>query len=163
LDYPWRIVRVRSSCEKKVVDHLTARSVDNYFPQIVQKSEWTDRTVIVNRPLFPGYVFVRFAPMQKVLVVSTPGVIRNGVGGEIAAAELERIRTALDQGWKLAPHEGSAEGKRVRFRRGIFSGAEGTAIEVGPDVKVVVGLSACQFFFIEAGSDDVEVVNPTNP
>ena len=119
MDYPWCIVRVLSNCEKKVIDHLTSRSVENYFPQIVQESEWTDRTVMASGRLFPGYVFVRFTPMQKVLVVSTPGIIRNGLGGEIPEPELKRIRTALDQGWKLAPHAGSAEGKRVRFLGGI--------------------------------------------
>jgi hypothetical protein len=91
--------------------------------------------------LFPGYVFVRFTRMEKVLVLSTPGVIRNGLGAEIPEHELERIQTALDQGWKLVPHPGSAQGRRVRFRCGVFSGVEGTATELAANVKVVVAFS----------------------
>jgi len=67
----------------------------------------------------PGYIFVRFAPSQKILAQSTPGIIRNGLAGEIPEPELNRIRIALDEGWKLAAHEGSAQGKLVRFRGGV--------------------------------------------
>lgn len=160
MENPWRVVRVLSNCENKVADHLTARCVENYLPQIVQKSEWTDRTVMASRPLFPGYVFARFDRMQKVLVQSAPGVIRNGVGEEIPEAELERIRTAFDQGWKLAPHLGRTEGRRVRFRNGIFAGVEGTAIEVGTNLIVLLTLSGFQeSFSIEARLDDVDFVD----
>jgi transcription termination/antitermination protein NusG len=158
LERRWHIVRVTANSEKKVADQLTARSVENFLPQIVQESKWSDRTVTIGRPLFPGYVFARFSRMEKVLVQSAPGVIRSGVGEEIPDAELDRIRTALDEGWKLAPHVGRPEGRRVRFRGGIFSGVEGTGVQVGTNLIVVVSLSGSrESFSIEAKFEDVEL------
>ena len=138
------------------------RSVENYLPLIVEMSQWTDRRVMVGRPLFPGYVFVRFTPTQRLLVLSTPGIIRNGLGEAIPELDLERIRTAIKEGHRLAPNRGIAEGTRVRFRDGIFSGAEGIASKAGDDrFRVVVALSGCQqFFSIESESEAFDVVDP---
>jgi transcription antitermination factor NusG len=161
VDSSWRIVRVLANCEKKVADHLTSRSIDNYLPLIVEMSQWTDRRVMVGRPLFSGYVFVRFTPMQRVLVLSTPGIIRNGLGEAIPELDLERIRTAIKEGYKLAPHLGTAEGARVRFRNGIFSGADGIASKVGDGrFRVVLALSGGQqCFSVESESGALDVVD----
>ncbi len=161
MESSWRIVRVLANCEKKVSDHLTARSVENYLPLVMEMSQWSDRRVMVNRPLFPGYVFVRFTSAQRVSVLSTPGIVRNGVGEEIPEHDLERIRTALEEGYELAPHPGIAEGTPVRFRNGIFSGAEGIASRVGEDrFKVVMSLSCSQqFFSVETELGTVDVVD----
>ncbi|MGO9434816.1 MAG: transcription termination/antitermination NusG family protein [Terracidiphilus sp.] len=160
MDSSWRTVRVLSNCEKKVAAHLTARSIENYLPLIVEASQWTDRRVIVNRPLFPGYVFVRFTPTQRVLMLSTPGIIRNGLGETIPDLDLERIRAALKEGYRLEPHLGIAEGARVRFRKGIFSGTEGVALTIGDDrFRVVLALSCCQqLFSVESEQAALEVV-----
>ena len=37
----WRIVRVKSNCEKKVAAHLTARSIESYLPSVQQRVQWT--------------------------------------------------------------------------------------------------------------------------
>jgi transcription termination/antitermination protein NusG len=93
-----------------------------------------------SRPLFPGYVFVRFPPMQKVPVLSTPGVMRGGLGGAIPDVELMRIRAALQEGYKLSPHVDHPTGMRVRFRNGPFSGKEGIATKIGVNLSVVLVL-----------------------
>lgn len=160
MDIPWRIVRVLSNCEKKVADHLTARLVENYFPVVIEESQWTDRKVKVSRPLFPGYVFVHFTPAQRVLVLSTPGIVRNGLGEAILDHDLERIRIALKEGYRLAPHVGAAEGTQVRFRKGLFSGAEGIATKVREDRLIIVALSiGQQYFSVESEPEAVEAVN----
>ena len=165
MDSPWRIVRVLANCEKKVADHLTSRSIENYLPLIMEMSQWTDRQVMVRRLLFPGYVFVRFTPMQRVLVLSTPGIIRNGLGEVIPELDLERVRTAIKEGYRLAPHLDKAEGARVRFRNGIFSGAEGIALQVADNrFRVVVALSGGQqFFSVESELGVLDVVDQHVP
>jgi hypothetical protein len=57
----------------------------------------------------------------------------------------KRIRAAIKEGYKLEPHFGTAEGTRVRFRNGIFSGADGIASKLGDDrFRVVLALSGIQ-------------------
>lgn len=115
--------------------------------------------MIVRRPLFPGYIFVRFTPMQRVLALSTPGITRNGLGEPIPEIELERIRAAIKEGYSLAPHPGIIEGTRVSFRDGVFSGVEGIASKAREGhFTVVMNLSYCQFFSVECDLGSVEVV-----
>lgn len=155
----WRIVRVKSNCEKKVAAHLTARSIESYLPSVQQRVQWTDRTVMSNRPLFPGYVFARTTPTQKLSVLATPGVAKNGLGEEIPERELEQIRAASDQGYKIEAHLGGVKGSRVRFRDGVFMGTEGIAVPCGDAVKVVVKLSGCErLFSVESELGALDVV-----
>ena len=160
MDTPWRLARVKSNFEKTVATHLTARSVENYLPLVVQAVQWTDRVVMTSLPLFAGYVFVRYTPMQRQLVLSTPGMIANGLGEVIPDLELKRIGTALNQGYKLESYLGAGIGSRVRFRNGVFSGTDGIVVPSGDRIKVVVGLSGCVLLFsVESELEDIEVVD----
>lgn len=70
----------RSFCHrksrKKVAQHLFVRAVEHYLPLYTERSLWSDHWVMVERPLFAGYVFVRYTSQNRVAVISTPGVVR---------------------------------------------------------------------------------------
>ena len=74
-EHPWRVLHVISNHEKRVVQHLASRSLEHYLPLYALKSRWSDRTVALERPLFPGYVFTRFAPTERIGALSTPGAV----------------------------------------------------------------------------------------
>ena len=162
MDISWRALQVMTNHEKRVAQHLTARSLDHYLPLYMQKSKWTDRTVTLERPLFPGYVFVRFFPAERVSVVSTPGVLHlvgGGFGDAIPTSEIERIRIALALGISLRPHPRICTGMRVRIVDGIFEGVEGIVTELRQQCRVVLALSAVeQCFSLEARIEELEVV-----
>jgi transcription antitermination factor NusG len=160
MDSSWCLAYVIVNWEKKVSNHLTARSIENYLPLVEEESQWSDRRVSLARPLFPCYVFVRSTRIQRVLVLSTPGVVRNGLSEQpIPEFDLERIRLAISEGYKLTPHLGRAVGTRVRFRTGLFSGAEGVGSKIGEErFKVVIALRCSQQLFSvesEVGALDV--------
>ena len=95
---PWHVLHVISNHEKRVAKHLEVRSVEHYLPLYRKRSQWTDRSVQLERPLFAGYVFVRFSPRERLSVISTPGVVHllgDAAGSEVSCAELDRIRQAL--------------------------------------------------------------------
>jgi len=62
LTSPWHVLHVISNHEKLVAQHLAVRFVEHYLPVYTERVKWTDRTVVAERPLFTGYVFVRFQP-----------------------------------------------------------------------------------------------------
>ena len=96
LDTSWSVLHVNSNQEKRVLEQLVARSVDCYLPLYTERNRWTDRNVVVQRPLFPGYVFTRFPSEARTLVVSTPGVFRvlgDAVHHRVPADEIEKIRS----------------------------------------------------------------------
>jgi transcription antitermination factor NusG len=160
---PWHVLHVIANHEKKVAQHLSVRSLEHYLPLYTERSKWTDRTVTLERPLFVGYVFVRFLPHAKLSVVSTPGVIRllgDHDSQTVCAAEIDRIRDSLASGYLLRPHPHVSVGTRVRVRTGVFDGVEGMVTEFRHQCKVVIALSAVkQCFSLEVDLGDIEVLS----
>ena len=150
---PWQVLHVLSNHEKRVVRHLEVRSIENYLPVFKERVKWTDRNMIVERPLFSGYVFVRSSPTERVPIISISGVLRF-LGDEerntIGAIELERIREGLASGLTLRPHPCVSLGTRVQVRDGVFAGVEGMVTELRQECKVILSIGAVnQCFSLE--------------
>jgi transcription antitermination factor NusG len=160
---PWHVLHVISNHEKRVAQHLIVRSVEHYLPLYSERVRWTDRTVLAERPLFSGYVFVRFQPQNRISVISTPGVLRvlgDDERDKVSAAELDKIRIGLAGGLHLRPHPSVSLGTRVRVRNGAFAGVEGVVTELRHQCRVILALSAVrQSFSLELGFDDLELLN----
>ncbi len=161
---PWHVLHVLSNQEKRVSKHLDVRSVEHYLPLYTERVKWSDRTVVAERPLFSGYVFVRFPPQSRISVISTPGVLRL-LGNEerdlVSDEELAKIRDGLATGLLLRPHPSVSVGTRVRVRGGVFTGAVGVVTEFRHQCRVVICLAAIrQSFSLEVEIDDLEVLNP---
>src|ERR1043166_10057148 len=78
----WYAIYTCANHEKRVAAELEARAVENFLPLYHSLRRWKDRRVILNTPLFPGYVFVRLAMQDRVRVVQVPSVVRLvGFGG----------------------------------------------------------------------------------
>jgi transcription antitermination factor NusG len=158
---PWHVLHVIANHEKRVAQHLTIRSVEHYLPLYRMRSQWTDRSVQLERPLFAGYVFVRFSPRQRLTLISTPGVLHllDSASNIVSCEELERIRQAIAGGYKLLPHPWIKAGTRARVRGGIFDGATGVVAELRQQCRVVIELAAIrQCFSLEVGIDEVESI-----
>ncbi len=159
---PWHVLHVIANHEKRVAQHLAVRSVEHYVPLYRMRSQWSDRSVQLERPLFAGYVFVRFSQRERLSVISTPGVLHllgDSAGSEVSCAELDRIRQALVGGYTLLPHPWLEVGTRVRVRGGVFEGVEGVVTELRRQCSVIIELAAIrQCFSLEIGIDQVERV-----
>jgi len=163
LDGPWHVLHIRSNCEKRVARSLGVRDIEHYLPLYQERVKWTDRTVISERPLFPGYVFARFLAQSRIAVISTPGVVRSlgdDPGDLISDAELDRIRKGLASGLLLRPHPHVSVGTRVRVRNGVFADVEGIVAEFRQQCKVVISLAPVrQSFSLEVEFSDLEVMD----
>ncbi|MFZ0338755.1 MAG: transcription termination/antitermination NusG family protein [Terracidiphilus sp.] len=164
---PWQVLHVVANHEKRVAQHLSVRSLEHYLPLYTERSKWTDRSVILERPLFTGYVFARFSPYAKLSVVSTPGVIRLLGDHEcdtVSAEEIDRIRGGLASGCLLRPHPHVSVGTPVRVLGGVFEGVEGIVTEFRRQCRVVIALSAVkQCFSLEVELGDIDVLHKTVP
>jgi transcription antitermination factor NusG len=162
---PWQVLHVIANHEKKVAQHLSVRSLEHYLPLYTERSKWTDRSVTLERPLFMGYVFVRFSPHARLSVVSTPGVIRLLGDHEcdlVSAEEIDRIRDGLASGCLLRPHPHVSVGTPVRVRWGAFEGVEGIVTEFRRQCRVIIALSAVkQCFSLEVELKDIDVLRKT--
>lgn len=160
---PWLVLQVLTNQEKKVAKHLAIRSFEYYLPLYCERSRWSDRVVDLERPLFAGYLFTRFAPQTRIAVISTPGVLRL-LGDEerdmVPAVEIQRIREGLACGSLLRPHGGAVVGSRVRVGRGPFQGVEGVVTDLRKSCKVILSLAATrQCFSLEVDLADIDVLD----
>jgi transcription antitermination factor NusG len=163
---PWNVIHVVAKHEKRVAQHLAARSIEHYLPLYAERSKWSDRTVVLERPLFTGYVFVRFSPHSRLPIISIPGVIRllgDTAVDTVDPEEVATIREGLAKGHILRPHPFLLAGTRVRIRAGVFSGVEGIVTKLRPSCRVILLVSAIQqCFSLEIGLEHLDVLKPAN-
>jgi transcription antitermination factor NusG len=159
---PWQVLHVVANHEKKVAQHLSVRSCEHFLPLYQERSRWTDRQVVLERPLFIGYVFVRYLPGEKLSVITVPGVLRVLGDSELCTVsdeEIARIRDGLASGYLLRPHANLSVGTKVRVRRGVFEGVEGVVSAIRQHCKVVISIGALrQSFSLDVDARDIDVL-----
>jgi transcription antitermination factor NusG len=92
----WYAILVRQRCEARVVHSLSAKGFEAFLPHRSIRRQYSDRVKATQLPLFPGYIFCRFARQHQFLVLNVPGVmsIASDYRGPIAvpAAEIDIVR-----------------------------------------------------------------------
>lgn len=128
----WFAVWTRNQYEPRVEEALRRKNVEVFLPRVRQPSRRRDRLRILERPLFPGYLFPRFVPCRDAYlkVVSTEGVVR--VLGErwdvlcpVPDEQVDAMRRMVDAGEKVRPVPWIRAGDRVRIAAGALVGLEG--------------------------------------
>lgn len=146
--FPWFAVRVRSNQEHNVALHLRGRGLEEFTPSYKLESRWSDRIKLIDKPLFPGYVFCRFNPDDRLPVLSAPGVVGLvGVGKvplPVAADEIGRVRAMVQSGLPVAPWPHLRAGDTVLIEQGPLSGIEGILVRSKGKFRIVVSLNLVQ-------------------
>ena len=147
---PWYAVRTKSRHERVVCKQLEADGLEFYLPSVQQSRQWSDRTKVIDSPLFPGYVFVRVPhfPSMKVQVLRKVGVI-NFVGNERGAtsipdSELNGVRLLLMNRIPYASHPYLKVGQRIRVTDGVLRGVEGVLVGLGSKNGLVVSIDVIE-------------------
>jgi transcription antitermination factor NusG len=125
----WYAAYTCANHEKPVVAELNARGVEHFLPLYSSLRRWKDRSVRLDLPLFPGYVFVRLPLIERLRVLQIPSVVRLvGFGGMPAALpeeQVEILRAGLAERLHAEPHPFLTVGRRMRIVSGPLAGLEG--------------------------------------
>ena len=144
LEERWYAAQTCANHEKRVQEQLRQRAVEAYLPLYPAVRRWKDRRVRLELPLFPGYVFVRLALCDRLLVLQTPSVVRLvGFGGRPAALpdqEIAALRHGLAGEMQFLPHPYLKTGQRVRVKTGPFQGLEGILVRKKKISRFVISL-----------------------
>src|SRR5439155_10251591 len=96
------------------------------LPAYLVNSHWSDRTKVVERPLFPGYLFCRLDLGNRLPVLSAPGIIGILGFGKIPVPvpdeEIETIQTLIVSGHRVKPWPFLQSGERVVIESGPLQG-----------------------------------------
>lgn len=140
----WFAIRVRPRHENTVARLIYSKGLDVFSPVWRSRNRWADRIKTVSLPLFPGYLFARFAPIRLAQVVSTAGV--TGVvsfGRQLAPVddeEIANLRRLTDTSLSYQPRPYLGLGERVRLCYGPLSGVEGILEQVKGRLRVVISV-----------------------
>jgi transcription antitermination factor NusG len=155
----WYAVHTRSNHERTVSHALVGREIECFFPIYETVSRWKDRRVLLERPLFPGYVFVRIAAAHKTKVATVPSVVNVLCNRPMHDAVNDEHIDCLRQEQAVRhaePHKYLSVGHRVSIIRGPFAGIEGILLQHRKTNRVVISLpSIVRAFSVEVDIMDV--------
>lgn len=163
----WYAIQVKPRCEKRVSTYLHARGVEEFLPLCSSRRQWSDRSKLVELPLFPCYMFGRLDRAGQNLVKQTPGV-RSIVGSEAGSVpmdecEIETIRRMIDSRLTLKSQTCFVEGQRVRVQHGPLAGCEGVFERFKGTQRLVVNVSLLhRSVAVEIDPSWVTAVSKTN-
>lgn len=160
----WYALHTMSNCEAKVADYLRVFEVEVFLPDFASKRQWNDRVKTIRRPLFPGYLFGRFAQKPPVKVLNAPG-LAHVVGfadgpAAIPAHEIESVQRMVESGVKLCGGALMKPGRRVRMRSGPLKGLEGRLEEVKSQFRLVISVELlCRSVSAEVDPEAIEILS----
>ncbi len=126
---PWFVIYTKSRNEKKVAELLQKNGVEVFCPLVKLKKNWSDRTKIVETPLFNSYVFVNLSEKDRNVVFNVPGVIRYLFWLKKPAiardSEIESLKNVLHETMDSFTIENYQIGDTVKISEGVFKGLDG--------------------------------------
>jgi transcription antitermination factor NusG len=146
--YAWYALRVRSRHERTVASHLQGRGYESFLPMYKSRHRWSDRFKEIELPLFAGYVFCRFDPLNRLPILSVPGLVhivgiaRTPVA--IEETEIAAIQSAVKSGLPRQPWPFLEIGHRVRIENGPLCGIEGILLGSRGHQRLVLSVTLLQ-------------------
>jgi transcription antitermination factor NusG len=126
-DVPWAVAHTKPRREKKLFAWCLREGISATLPCYKTVHKYRGKTVVFEKPLFPGYLFLQIAPAQKAPVRQSDHVanLLEVHDQETFRQQLGDILFALESkmGVQLVPSIG--EGMRVRIKGGPLQGIEG--------------------------------------
>ena len=165
LQRSWHVLYSRSRFENVVHDSLRKKSMEVFLPKIKVSRKRRDRKVVINVPLFPGYLFVKtdLHPVEHLEIKKTVGVV-NLVGnaeGPVSVPDhaLESLKIMVCGDQFIETGRRITAGSRVMVIRGPFTGVEGILVRQKGKGRVIVNIDPLeQFAGVEIDMDDIEVL-----
>jgi transcription antitermination factor NusG len=146
--FPWFALQVRARHEQGVADHLVGKGYELFLPLYKCRKRWSDRVKEVEAPLFPGYLFCRLNPHDRLPILKTPAMIQivgsNRIPTAVDEYEIQAIQAMVASGIPNQPWPFLATGDRVRIESGPLIGLEGILVEFKGNHRLVLSVTLLQ-------------------
>jgi len=148
LRLPWFALQVRSRHEAYVADCLQGKGYEWFLPQYKCRKRWSDRIREVETPLFPGYLFCRFDPQNRLPILKTPGVMQ--IMGchrsplPVDDSEISAIQTLVASGIPNGPWPFLHTGDAVQIQCGPLRGLQGILVGFKGNYRLILSVTLLQ-------------------
>jgi transcriptional antiterminator RfaH len=140
-DGAWWVLHTRPRAEKALGEKVRAAGLPFFLPQYAKTRRQAGRTRTSYLPLFPGYLFMRGTPEDRVRALKT-----NLVAKCLPVPDQRALHRQLAQVYRIVTHDPAAcrprddprIGSLVEITEGPFAGMIGRVTEVGGGYTFVV-------------------------
>jgi transcription antitermination factor NusG len=160
----WFALQTRSRHEKIVRNQLVIRNIEHLLPTTRRLSQWSDRKVQIEVPLFPGYCFAKLSSSDRLPVLQSQGVVcvvgPSGRPESIPEEEIESLKILLSNSCRYANHPYLGEGALVEVISGPLKGVKGRVVREARSFRLVLSITLIQRAV--AVEIDVDCVTPAS-
>ena len=138
----WQVLYVRPKSEKKIGEFCKVLGITHYLPLRSETKIYQRRKVVVHKPVFPCYFFLKLNDTFRLDILKTNLVIRilKPSTDRQLLHELAQVRKALRADPGLVACKALKRGHRVRITGGPFLGIEGIVSRMKSTNKVVLNV-----------------------
>jgi len=161
----WYVLHTKSRFENVVNEGLYKKSLEAFLPKIKVRSKRRDRKLMIQVPLFPGYVFVKsdLHPNEYLEILKTPGVVRvvGNKSGPLPVGDetVESLKIMVSGGREIVTGTRFKKGDKIMVVHGPFAGIIGYFIQYRGQGRVIVNIDALgQFAAANVSEEDIELL-----
>jgi transcription termination/antitermination protein NusG len=156
----WFALWTRSRHEQVVREQLVQKRIDVFLPTVTKWSRWKDRKKKIDWPLFPGYCFARFNPVDRLPILKCTGVVNiisfQGEPAPIPEHEIDAIRQLVESDLAYDPCPMIPEGMMVEVIHGPLKGVNGRLVRKNEKARLVLSVDLIgQAVSVEVDAADV--------
>ena len=158
----WYVLHVKPRTEKKVMLYLERYSCFRYLPLVLKVTKVQRRKVRRLIPVFPGYVFTRLSPEERVEMLKTNLIVRT-IYVTRPREMIHQLRQ-IEHAAKHAPDMRRAQlfktGDYVRVTSGPMRGTEGYVHREGANATICLNVEILGAAVeLSVSPEDLEKVN----
>jgi transcription elongation factor/antiterminator RfaH len=164
-DRQWYVLHTKSRFENVVNDGLNKKTIEVFLPKIKVRSKRRDRKLMINVPLFPGYVFVKsdLHPENHLEIVKTVGAVRliGSTKGPVSVPDetIASLKIMVAADGAVITGTRFNKGDNVMVIGGPFVGVTGVFSQYRGKGRVMVNIEALgQFASVHVDEDDIELL-----
>ncbi len=144
--FSWYALKVRTRSEPIAVTALRNRGYEPFCPTYPERRRYCDRMKTIENVAFPGYLFCRFDPRNRVPVISSQAIeyiVGSGrVPVPIPDQQISDIRRAIAAGARPWPY--FKAGQHVRVEYGALAGIEGILSREANTGRLIISVDLLQ-------------------
>ena len=136
----WYVLHVKPRTEKAVNDHLAILRVFHYLPLVRKETKAQRRKIVRYLPVFPGYVFARLFPEERLTIIRTQHIVRTieVTDPRRMIHQLRQVEHACRLPADIRLAESFVAGEYVKVVSGPLRGLEGQVRRVGKATSIVL-------------------------
>ena len=164
----WFALLTKSNFEQTVFNIIVKKKIEAFLPKIKKKSRRKDRNLMIEVPLFPGYIFVQstFQSADQLNILKTVGAVRL-LGNKsdpvpVPSSQIESLRILTSANMDIVT------GTNIRMKKGDFvmvlegpmAGAKGEFIRYKGTDRVFIRIDILgQYAGVEVSEESVEKIS----